>query len=83
VLKLVRRLAAQGLAVLLISHNMNDVFRVADRIAVLLGRLVAVRPVADLDRQIVVDLMTTGFSTRLVAPQSGNGGASDAQSGGA
>jgi ABC-type sugar transport system ATPase subunit len=79
VLKLVRRLAEQGLAVLLISHNMNDVFQVADRIAVMqLGRMVAVRPVADLDRQIVVDLMTSGFSTRLVAPQAGNRGTSDA-----
>jgi ABC-type sugar transport system ATPase subunit len=80
VLKLVRRLAEQGLAVLLISHNMNDVFQVADRIAVMqLGRMVAVRPVAELDRQIVVDLMTTGFSTRLVAPQTGNRGTSDAR----
>jgi ABC-type sugar transport system ATPase subunit len=47
---------------------MNDVFEVADRIAVLyLGRLVALRPAADLDRQIAVDLMTTGASTRLKA----------------
>jgi ABC-type sugar transport system ATPase subunit len=81
VLNLVRRLADRGLAVLLISHNMNDVFRVADRIAVLqLGRLVAVRAAADLDRQIVVDLMTTGFSTRLVVPGTGNRGISDAHS---
>ena len=39
VLELVRRLADQGHAVLIVSHNMNDVFEVADRIAVLyLGR---------------------------------------------
>jgi ABC-type sugar transport system ATPase subunit len=72
VLDLVRRLASQGLAVLIVSHNMNDVFEVADRVAVLrLGRLVAVRPAAELDRQIVVDLMTTGVSTRAAkgAPQ--------------
>lgn len=72
VLELVRRLADRGLAVMLISHNMNDVFEVADRVAVLrLGRLVAVRPAAELDRQIVVDLMTTGVSTRAAkgAPQ--------------
>ncbi len=69
VLELVRRLADRGLAVLLVSHNMNDVFEVADRIAVLhLGKMAAVRPVAELDRQIVVDLMTTGVSTRA-APQ--------------
>ncbi|TML38110.1 MAG: sugar ABC transporter ATP-binding protein [Actinobacteria bacterium] len=67
VLDLVRRLADRGLAVVIVSHNMNDGFQVADRIAVLhLGRMVAVRPAADLDRQIVVDLMTTGASTREV-----------------
>ena len=42
VLELVRRLADNGLAVLLISHNMNDVFAVSDSIAALyLGRMVA------------------------------------------
>jgi ABC-type sugar transport system ATPase subunit len=65
VLELVRRLADRGLAVLLVSHNMNDVFEVADRIAVLyLGRVAAVRPAGELDRQSVVDLMTTGVSSR-------------------
>ena len=65
VLELVRRLADRGLAVMLVSHNMNDVFEVADRIAVLyLGKLVAMRKAADMDRQIAVDLMTTGESTR-------------------
>jgi ABC-type sugar transport system ATPase subunit len=66
VLDLVRRLADQGLAVLMVSHNMNDVFEVADRVAVLyLGRVAAVRPVAELDIQVVVDLMTAGASTRF------------------
>lgn len=65
VLALVRRLADQGHAVLLVSHNLNDVFDVADRVAVLhLGRMVGVRPIGELDPQIVVDLMTTGVSTR-------------------
>jgi ABC-type sugar transport system ATPase subunit len=69
VLALVRRLADRGLAVMLVSHNMNDVFEVADRVVVLrLGRVVAVKPAAELDRQIVVDLMTTGVSTRIVTP---------------
>src|SRR5213592_4192619 len=64
VLELVRRLADQGLAVLMVSHNMLDVFEVADRVAVLfLGRVAAVRPAAELDVQMVVDLMTTGTST--------------------
>ncbi|WP_187270553.1 ABC transporter permease subunit [Lacisediminihabitans profunda] len=66
VLNLIRQLVERGVAVIVISHNMNDVFQVADRIAVLrLGRLVEVRPAAELDRQIVVDLMTTGVSDRV------------------
>jgi ABC-type sugar transport system ATPase subunit len=66
VLELVRRLADQGLAVLMVSHNMNDVFEVADTIAVLfLGRMAATRQASELDVQVVVDVMTTGTSTRL------------------
>jgi ABC-type sugar transport system ATPase subunit len=72
VLELVRRLAERGLGVMIISHNMNDVFEVADRIAVLhLGRMVAAGPVSEFDRQIVVDYMTSGASTRGL----GSGGA--------
>ena len=66
VLDLTRRLAEQGHAALFVSHNMNDVFEVADRIIVLyLGRVVALRPAGELDRQIAVDLMTSGASDRL------------------
>jgi ABC-type sugar transport system ATPase subunit len=66
VLDLVRKLAERGLAVLLVSHNMIDVFEVADRIAVLhLGKMAAVRPIEEVDTQIVVELMTTGVSTRM------------------
>ena len=60
VLELVRRLADNGLAVVLISHNMNDVFAVSDRIAALyLGRMVAQVKAADVthaqvDRKSVV-----------------------------
>jgi ABC-type sugar transport system ATPase subunit len=61
VLDLVRRLRDQGLAVMVISHNLNDVFEVADRIAILyLGHMVAEGPAADFDRQSVVEYMTTG-----------------------
>jgi ABC-type sugar transport system ATPase subunit len=65
VLDLIQRLAGQGVAVLMISHSLNDVFRVADRIAVVyLGHLVASGPKADFDPQVVVDYQTTGRSTR-------------------
>ena len=53
----------------MVSHNLNDVFEVADRIAVLrLGRMVAAGPASEFDPQTVVDYMTTGRSDR--APRS-------------
>jgi len=67
VLDLVRQLRDRGLAVMIISHNLNDVFEVADRIAVMyLGRMVAQDRVSAFDRQSVVDCMTTGGSSRHV-----------------
>ena len=72
VLDLVKRLKDHGLAVMVISHNLNDVFEVADRIAVLhLGRMVAQDRLSAFDRQSVVDYMTTGRSEREV-PGSGS-----------
>ena len=65
VLDLIKRLRDHGLAVLVISHNLNDVFEVADRIAVLyLGRMVAEGPAAGFDRQSVVEYQTTGTASR-------------------
>jgi ABC-type sugar transport system ATPase subunit len=62
VLELVRRLADQGYAVMIVSHNLNDVFQVADRIAVLqLGKMAAQGPASEFDAQSVVELMTTGL----------------------
>jgi ABC-type sugar transport system ATPase subunit len=67
VLDLIVRLKDHGLAVMVISHNLNDVFEVADRVAVLrLGRMVAQDQLSAFDRQSVVDFMTTGTSTRQV-----------------
>jgi ABC-type sugar transport system ATPase subunit len=64
VLALVRRLAEQGYGVLIVSHNLNDVFEVADRLAVLrLGHMVAQGPAHEFDRQSVVELMTTGTTS--------------------
>ena len=64
VLDLIKRLAAPGTAVMVISHNLVDIFDVADRIAVLyLGRMVAQGPASDFDTQVVVEYMTTGQST--------------------
>jgi ABC-type sugar transport system ATPase subunit len=61
VLGFIKQLASQGIAVLVISHNLTDVFRVADRLAVLyLGRLVSTGPVTDYDTATAVHWMTTG-----------------------
>ncbi|HEV2778406.1 MAG TPA: ATP-binding cassette domain-containing protein [Actinophytocola sp.] len=66
VLDLVRRLAEQGLGVVLISHNLADVFEVADRIATLyLGRMVAEVPAKDVTHGQVVELITAGRSGDL------------------
>jgi ABC-type sugar transport system ATPase subunit len=74
VLDLIRRLRDRGLAVMVISHNLNDVFEVADRIAVMhLGRMVTQGRASDFDRQSVVDYMTTGASSRAAQGTDGNG----------
>ncbi len=66
VLDLIHRLKNQNIAVIVISHNLNDVMEVADRVAVLrLGRMAAVGPLSEFDAQSIVDLMTTGTSKRL------------------
>jgi D-xylose transport system ATP-binding protein len=66
VLELVRRLADNGLAVVLISHNMNDVFAVSDRVAALyLGQMVAQVKTTDITHAQVVELITAGRSDGL------------------
>ena len=61
VLDLIRRLADRGIAVLVVSHNLTDVFQVANRVAVLyLGGLASVGPASEYDTSSVVELMTTG-----------------------
>jgi len=63
VLDLVRRLADNGLGVLLISHNMNDVKEVSDRITALyLGRVAADIPAVDVTTGQIVELITSGRS---------------------
>ncbi len=63
VLDLVRRLADQGLGVVLISHNMNDVMEVADRVAALyLGRVAAEVLTRDSSTTQIVELITAGRS---------------------
>ena len=61
VLDLVRRLADQGLAVVLVSHNLSDIFEVADRITVLrLGRTVGVYEKDKTTQNEIVQAITAG-----------------------
>jgi D-xylose transport system ATP-binding protein len=66
VLELVKRLADQGLAVVLISHNLHDIFEVATRITVLrLGRDVGVYEREKTTQQEVVQAITAGLPTKV------------------
>jgi D-xylose transport system ATP-binding protein len=66
VLELVRRLGEQGLAVILISHNLHDIFEVADDITVLrLGQNVAEYRRAETTQQQVVEAITAGQLSKV------------------
>ncbi|MFC6162571.1 ATP-binding cassette domain-containing protein [Kribbella sp. NPDC058693] len=74
VLDLVRRLADRGVAVVLVSHNMNDVMQVADSIAVLfLGRMATQVRRKDVTQTQVVELITSGRSGELGLPAESRG----------
>ncbi|MEY2663676.1 MAG: hypothetical protein RIR35_484 [Actinomycetota bacterium] len=66
VLKLVRQLADNGLAVIVISHNLNDVFQVADNIAAMyLGTMAAQVEKTAVSQNDVVRLITTGSTDAM------------------
>jgi D-xylose transport system ATP-binding protein len=66
VLQLVKRLAEQGLGVVLISHNLHDIFEAADRITVLrLGRDIGIYDRATTTQTEVVHAITAGVPTKV------------------
>src|SRR3954452_9419803 len=66
VLELVARLAEQGLAVVLISHNLHDIFAVAHRITVLrLGYSIGVYEREKTTQQEVIGAITAGVATKV------------------
>ena len=68
VLDLVKRLGEQGLAVVIVSHNLADVFEVADRITVLrLGRNVGVYEREKTTEQEIVQAITAGTAPEAAA----------------
>jgi ABC-type sugar transport system ATPase subunit len=61
VLELVRNMRSRGISVIVISHNLEHVFRLADRIAVMKnGRLVGIVDTAATTREAVVGMITFG-----------------------
>ncbi|HZT09651.1 MAG TPA: ATP-binding cassette domain-containing protein [Actinomycetota bacterium] len=77
VLALVKRLAERGLAVVLISHNLHDIFEVATRITVLrLGHDIGVYEREKTTQQEVVQAITAGVPTKVAGiPESAGAGA--------
>ena len=70
VLDLVKRLGEQGLAVVLVSHNLHDIFEVADRITVLrLGQNVAEFATKDVTQTQVVEAITAGKLSKVPGQQ--------------
>jgi D-xylose transport system ATP-binding protein len=66
VLDLVKRLAEQGLGVVIVSHNLHDIFEVADDITVLrLGQNVAGFKRTETNQQEVVEAITAGKLTKV------------------
>jgi D-xylose transport system ATP-binding protein len=79
VLALVRRLGEQGLGVILISHNLHDVFETADRITVLrLGRNVGVFERRQTTQQAVVEAITAGVPIKVAGIATADGVEGDA-----
>jgi len=67
-LNLVRRLADKGIAVIMISHNLHDVFQVADDIAVLyLGNMVAQLETKDTTTNEVIGYITGSHTKKEIA----------------
>ncbi len=59
VLDLIRLLRGQGVAIVLVSHRMPDVFAVSDRVMVMRrGRKVADKPIKDSSPEEVTGLIT-------------------------
>lgn len=68
VLALIRRVAERGVGVILVTHRLQDLFRVCDRIQVMYeGRNVAERATDQLDLETLVGLITGTYDERGAA----------------
>jgi ABC-type sugar transport system ATPase subunit len=79
-LDITRRLAAQGLTIIYVSHRMGEIFQVCDRVTVLRdGKFVATTPITQLDEPTLVEQM---IGRRITTPTRGAHGKGSAGSGG-
>ncbi len=70
VLELIGRLRDHGVSVILVSHNMQQLVQVADRVTVMrLGRSIAVRDVKDVTPEQIVGLITGALPADAQAPE--------------
>ncbi|WP_206615613.1 ATP-binding cassette domain-containing protein [Solirhodobacter olei] len=73
VLTLIEGLRNRGEAIVLISHNMDDVMRVADRVVILkTGRVVTNRPVGEVDRDGLIRMIISGIDEALELTAAGS-----------
>ncbi len=70
VLELIGRLRDHGVSVILVSHNMQQLVQVADRVTVMrLGRTIATRDVADITPEGIVGLITGAIPADVSTPE--------------
>lgn len=82
VLDLIKRLREQGLGVVLISHNMSNVFEVSDRITVLrLGRWVGTYEAKEVSREKLIGIMTGAIPGQSAAPAAASAAATETSAG--
>jgi ribose transport system ATP-binding protein len=78
-LAMIRRIAADGVAVLYVSHRLDEIFRIADNVTVLRdGHRVATAPVSSLDQRRLVTLLVGGELGEPPSPGSGGPGGTGA-----
>ncbi|MCG3163728.1 MAG: Ribose import ATP-binding protein RbsA [Acidobacteria bacterium] len=73
--KLLRRLAARGLGLVYITHKMDEIFRIADRVTVLRdGRLVGTRERDETNADEIIRMMVGRELEKLYPPKAGCAG---------
>jgi len=73
--KIIRELKAKGVAIIYISHKMEEIYAIADTITVLRdGRYIATKPSVELDKKSLIALMVGRELSDLFPPQTATKG---------